>query len=210
MKKSLKALILLLSIGLFFTSCHRNNPQPKPQPNQFTYKGNDYELSSLYVMEYQGQNSTGGYDFDLAFFSPGFTVYEGKNDIDSITGSGPVMVIELSSKTQNFPSPRTYHVVTNSSSGDQTGTISFGDMYLDYDAATDDGTDYLIDGGTMDISGSMSYVEIKFSLVDENGNAVTGYYKGAVKRKYYSTEKSLKVVNKYQKNKALRFVVDHR
>lgn len=198
----MKVLFILLAASLFFASCKQDNSKPA---NHFTYKSSDYNLSSFYMMEVPSQNSAGAYGFELIFLSNGFTVYEGLNDIDSISGSGSVLYVVLASATASFPGEVTYQVDTSymdNFNNCTAGTVAMGAVDPNLDIDSDDGPRYYIVGGTMDISGSLDNVNIKFNLIDENGDAITGTYKGAVDKKFMMLiGKSSKVVWKYSKKK---------
>ncbi|MBN2639809.1 MAG: hypothetical protein JXR65_12070 [Bacteroidales bacterium] len=70
---------------------------------------------------------------------------------------------------------------------------------MNYDIYAEDGIDLYIEGGYAKISGTVDEVEVEFDFIDESGDVVTGYFKGPVTRKYYSSDSFKNTFYNYKK-----------
>lgn len=180
--KKLSGLILgiLLIVGMLSSGCKKEEETPK---NHMIYDGVEYDLSQG-VLDYWGQANEGSYNLDLVLLSSGFTLHEVGGEIDSLSGIGHGIVIELYSSSSTELVAGDY--LWNSEGNGQVGTFEYADAVFNWNTQTDDGSDAIANGGQVNVSKNGDEYEIGLDLTMEGGKTLTGYFKGVLK--YYDSD----------------------
>jgi len=188
--KKLTGLILgiLLIVGMLSSGCKKEEETPK---NHMIYDGVEYNLSQG-VLDYWGQAGEGSYILDLVLLSSGFTLHEVGGEIDSLSGIGHGIVIELFSSSSTELVAGDY--IWNSEGNGQIGTFEYADAVFNWNSQTDDGSDAVANGGRVNVSNNGDEYEIGLDLTMEDGKTLTGFYKGALK--YYNSEYANRATDK--------------
>lgn len=201
MKKLVKLFCALFLASSMFISCDKDDDDN--EKNHFTSGGKEYALTQG-AFENYGLTDTAdyehdGYNLDLFLFSDGFTISTDSDGEMDVTGTGQYLYFELfTSKGSEFDS-REY--TFNDSVPYPVGTFDYGEFNLNYSEDIDD-NEIEITSGKVTISKDGDMYSISIDCVDENKNAVTGFYKGSLKYFDYTVEeksagiKSAKVLKK--------------
>jgi hypothetical protein len=181
MKKIAFLLLGALIVGILFTGCKDDEEDDGPSGNYMKYGDTEYELSQGFLENYGKFVREPGYNLDLTFISSGFTVHESDGEIDSLSGTGHGIYFEMFTVNNNRLEIMTYQYDPDET--EEAGTFDYADGVLDYNIEAEEGTMFYIDQGTVTVSKNEGEYEISFDCRDEDGAAVTGYYKGTLK--YY-------------------------
>jgi hypothetical protein len=133
------------------------------------------------VLEFYGKIRGPGDNIDLTLLSAGFTIHETGGLIDSISGTGNGVNFEMFTTGTTALQVGDY-TFDNDSTGN-SGTFDYGNVILNYNTVTHQGTNQDITGGVVSVKSAGATYEITFNCTLKNGNGITGYYKGPLK--YY-------------------------
>lgn len=161
-----------------------------------TYNETEYDLSQGFL---QGYGKLGDYtanSLGLILLSPGFTVHDVDGEIDSLSGTGHGIVFKLFAtsldKIDIGDYIYTFEVVGNA------GTFAFSNGVLNYNMQTEQGDEFEINGGKLSIIQNGETYELKFDCTTDEGETITGFYKGSIK--YYFVGDNFKSSTKTIKN----------
>ncbi|MCG8699993.1 MAG: hypothetical protein MI922_18200 [Bacteroidales bacterium] len=188
MEKLIKLFCALFLASTMFISCDKDDDDEN-EKNHFTSGGKEYTLTQG-AFENYGLTDTAdlkhdGYNLDLVLLSDGFTIStDSVGDMD-ITGTGQYIYFELfTSKGTEFDS-REY--TYSESIPYPIGTFDYSEFNLNYSEDIDD-NEIEITSGKVTISKDGDMYSISIDCIDENNNAVTGFYKGTLKYYDYTVE----------------------
>jgi hypothetical protein len=189
MKKFRLLLMLLLAVVVLAPGC--KDDDDKTPSNHMTIAGTDYEMSQA-VLENYGQFSGPGYNFDLILLSPGFVMHEVNGELDSVSGVGHGISLEIFTATEEMLSSGVYTYDSNGT--ENPGTFDEGSAIVDFDTAIEDGTYYEINSGKLTVEKSGNTYTFSFDGTATNNVKVTAYFKGVpIIYDYSDDTKSAKV-----------------
>jgi hypothetical protein len=166
--------------------------EPGVTPNHMTYNGKDYELTKGTIENY-GELASGTFNNDIMIMS-GYTVHDASGEIDSLSGTGYLLYFEMFSSQGEKLDIGDY--VYEADSMGMVKTFDYAQVAVNYDLSLPDGgTGSVlkdITAGTAKVGISGNEYEINFSGKDEDGVAVSFYYKGSLKYYDYSSKSSIK------------------
>jgi hypothetical protein len=192
-KLFLGAIIVVVIIAS--VSCNpdkEEGEEPGDITNHMTYNGKDYELTKGTIENY-GELASGTFNNDIMIMS-GYTVHDASGEIDSLSGTGYLLYFEMFSSQGEKLDIGDY--VYEADSMGMVKTFDYAQVAVNYDLSLPDGgTGSVlkdITAGTAKVGISGNEYEINFSGKDEDGVAVSFYYKGSLKYYDYSSKSSIK------------------
>lgn len=188
MKKATNIILatFILSI-LFMVGCKKDSDSPSYKMN---YDGTDYSLSQGFLENFGKWTDEMDYNMGIVLLSSGFTVHEANGELDSLSGIGHGITFDLYTTSSNKIDIGVYTYESNDTG--QAGTFGYGDGVINYNSATEDGTEFDIAAGKLTIVQNGDTYELNFECTADNGKHVTGYFKGSLKYFDMSDTKSLK------------------
>lgn len=183
MKKLFQLLIGLIAISTLSFQCSDDNAT---QRNAITYQNEVYNIDKG-VLEFYGNIRGSGNNIDLTLLSASLTIHETDGLIDSISGTGNGVNFEMFTTGTTALQVGDYTFDTDSTGN--SGTFDYGNVILEYNTATNQGTNLDITAGVVSVKSAGAVYEITFNCTLENGNGLTGYYKGPLK--YYDNTQGL-------------------
>lgn len=177
MKKIIQLLIGLTVIIILPFQCMKDN---STQKNSITYQNQVYNIDKG-VLEFYGKIRGNGNNIDLTLLSSSLTIHETNGLIDSISGTGNGVNFEMFTTGTTALQVGDYTFASDSSGN--AGTFDYGNVILNYNTTTNQGTNQDITGGAISVKSAGAVYEITFNCTLKNGNGLTGYYKGPLK--YY-------------------------
>jgi hypothetical protein len=182
MHKFLKSLLFTFAVSSLFVSCSKDAVEKK---NFIAYDGVEYPLTKAYFEGYGQDQPNEGYLIDAYFFSEGINVIGANpNQIDSLSGSGTVVYLELFSNIKDLLEKGDYIYDANQTY--LSNTFDFGLVGLNFDINNGNGSVFDISGGKVSVKTSGTSYEITFDLTESGGKKITGSYSGEVKYQAYS------------------------
>jgi hypothetical protein len=175
MTKSLVILVTIFLLVLSFSSCRKDTKTEAPlQNNDLIVEGTEFVLSQGYL-EYCGGDGS-GYKFNLYLMSSGITINGVKSVLDSVSGSGHVVNIEInSSRSDKLPSGN--YIFNNTG---LAGSYKVAGYVLNWNA-TQQIVFNLITSSAINVVNNGSEYELIFSGTSQNNSPVSIYYKGNLK-----------------------------
>ncbi|TXC85250.1 hypothetical protein [Luteibaculum oceani] len=163
MKNILKLALPVLACVVII-ACKKEDKEETPAPNKgsVTYDGKTYTMNRVIIEDNGLDTSVGLTNIDIIMLTEGVVTHESNGQIDSVSGSGSVLVLELYSDFNGALKTGVYNFA------DTTVSInSIGDAYIiaDYNFTTDEGGSYTqFESGSANItSASSSRVAFNFS-----------------------------------------------
>jgi predicted heme/steroid binding protein len=193
--KNLKTTFLtLLAVSILFVACKKDDEDSTPK-NQMTIAGTEYDFSQGFIENYGTWLLIEAYNFDVTLISSGLTIHEIGGEIDSISGIGHGISFELFSSDSTDLAIGEY--VYDENDDGNAGTFSYAGAVVNFNAETEEGTEYDITEGKVKVSQNGGNYELSFDCKTEEGTIITGFYKGNLKLYNYTDGlKSEKVKNK--------------
>ena len=185
MKNVSNFLIAAFMLSIFFVGCKKDDDTPK---NQMQYKDVEYDLSQGFLESYGKLGDNTANNYSLILLSSGFTTYEEDGEIDSISGIGHGIVFDLFATRTDKLDIGDYLYVSEGSGN--AGTFNYANGVLNYNAQTEEGVEFDIDGGKLTVVQNGDTYELKFDCTTEEGKQITGFYKGSLK--YYKVGDNFK------------------
>jgi hypothetical protein len=179
------AIIALLTSALITSpSCKKEEEQKR---NIMTFDGKEYTLAHGAIVHYGRVNDDPlTYSLDLTLLSPGFKLHSSGLSIDSLSGAGTGIYLELFSEDSLLLLTGDYNY--SNEYAPQPFKLNYGDFVIDYTMEDETGEIYEITEGTVTIKLSYDIYEVTINCKDENGKEVTGFYSGML-RLYYDFNK---------------------
>lgn len=170
-------LCLLVAFPLLFTSCGGDDDSSDDgsgtiTQNEFTYEGTNYDISTAIVENFgmYGNN----YNFDLSLTDAVITNENGEPTTSETSFTG--VYFEMFSENENTLLPGTYTYISELEE-DWSAAFSFDYAEIIFINSIDDENYIEILDGTVTIAEDNTF-EVSFTGVDEDGNTISGYYKG--------------------------------
>ena len=168
-----KLIILTVFIGLF-NACQSDDADPV-KTNQIKVTTNSFNVTNAVLID-DGSTFNGVTELELFLTTSGITVLNVNGELE---GKGDFLSLTLFSSEQSALKAGSY------SYNDQDGSaflLNRGFHFFNFDAALGDGQtgDKDIESGNVIVEVANNQYTITINLVDESGNTVTGYYKGAL------------------------------
>ena len=163
-------LLAILASFVMFSSCKKDEEKDY---GSFTYNGTEYSFSGGFL-QYWGQSvDTVGHGFDLILYTKGASVTS-VTGYHMPTGGGEALTFYVYSTSKDGISSGQY---TYTAGWDKmAGTFDWGDIMLDLNS-----TDYTsFEDGSITVTWANNSYEINFNLIDVNGKALGGNYKGSL------------------------------
>ncbi len=95
--------ILSLVIMALLPGCKKDNIE-EARNNAISFDSKEYALSEGYLEYYGKVPGKGSYNLDLTLLSSGFTVHEANGGIDSVSGTGNIVYLEVFTADSVFDS----------------------------------------------------------------------------------------------------------
>ncbi len=166
-------LAVLFVLPLFFVACSDDDDDNgNGLSNHFTYDGETYALDLGFIMNY-GQWWGDGYNFDIFLHSDGIEISDNFMDV---TGEGHGIYFEMFSPNEDDLTPGTYN--WDGSDEGNPFTYTWGDIIMDWDFETDEGTEITFSGGNVEVEKSGSNYTIRVAVTAEDGKEITAYFRG--------------------------------
>ena len=187
MEKISKLFYGLIIASSLLISCDKGNDNDIPQRNHLKIRGTEYVLSKgiyeNYGLMIDDLLQHDGYNLDLTLVSEGFTISTDSFGYADVSGSGQaIYFVMFSSKGDEFDS-RDY--TFSSSEPHPIGTF---DDSSAWGIITSVGSaEATIKSGKVTISKGSSEYSITIDCISENGEAVTGFFKGSLQYFDYTT-----------------------
>ncbi|OQX77956.1 MAG: hypothetical protein B6D64_07500 [Bacteroidetes bacterium 4484_276] len=193
--KNLKTTFLaLLAVSVLFVACKKDDDNDPPK-NQMTIAGVEYDLNQGVIENYGTWSSVEAYNFDLTVLTSGFTIHDSDGEIDSISGIGSGISFELFSFDSTEIAKGEYVYVADGNG--QAGTFTYAGAAVNFNAETEEGTEYEITEGKVTVSQNGGSYELSFDCKTDGDVSVTGFYKGNLKHYDYTGDvKSGKIKNR--------------
>jgi hypothetical protein len=176
MRNLLKLFIGLAIISVFAVSCTKDDVKK----NIFKVGNTEYGLNSGHLLNYGVSGN--GYNLDLRLYSEGLNLQEEGDGYMAAVGAGKLVYLWLTTSTANSLDAGVYNY---SSTPGIVGTFRSGYYNLSYNHVLDaddwnSANTVDIATGSITVSKNSGEYEITIDCTDENGNVITGYYKGAI------------------------------
>lgn len=179
MKNATNIILATFILGiLFMVGCKKDSNSSN---NKMNYDGTDYNLSQGFLENFGQWTDEMDYNMGIVLLSSGFTVHEVDGEIDSLSGIGHGIVFDLFTTSINKVEVGVYTYDAGESG--QAGTFNYSNGVINYNSATEDGTEFDITAGKLTIVQNGDTYELNFDCTADNGKHVTGYFKGSLK--YY-------------------------
>ncbi len=178
MKLIYSTVVALLVISLFTIGCKKDKDD-EGSKNYFKVDGTEYELTGGFIENYGFYDNA--YNLDLTLIGPGVTIHHNSGEVDSLSGTGQAMYLEIYTSQAGQLDVRDY--TFDQSANGTSGTFDTGMIGIGYNFSVGGGTLYIVNGGTATVKAVGSEYEISFNLT-ASGKNVTGYYKGSLQ--YYN------------------------
>ncbi len=193
-------------MGIILFSCdNKDDEEGIAQKNHFKIGEIEYELSKGTCENYGQMEDLEwryvGYNLDLILFSSGFAIKKDSDGEMTFSGSGHMIYFEMfSSKATEFDS-RDYSFST--SEPHPIGTFDYGDFSLSYTEYNDENW-VEIKSGKVSISKTGAEYSISINCISENGETVTGFFKGPLQYFDYTFETKSANLKLLKKSKRYR------
>jgi hypothetical protein len=173
MKNVLKLFVAFIAIGLLTFGCKKDDVKK----NFLKIGDTEYELTAGSIKNWGGTTS---YNLDLRLFTDGVQFVSGNH-----SGTGPLIYFEMYTTNGLGLDSRDY--VYDAVGSENIGTFDWSYYFTNYDSGNGSSLD--LNSGTVTVNKSGSVYEIEFNGTDQNGKAITGYFKGEIP--IYNVPKSL-------------------
>jgi len=174
MKNLLRLFIGLAIISVITVSCKKDNAKKSTLKIGTT----DYELSTGHIKNYGGQSV---YNLDLRLYTNNINFQAETGGYMTYAGSGQLIYFELYTSLSTELDARVYNY---NSSSQASGAFDKAYYYEDYsyilNSGNTNGTKVYITSGSITVAKNGSEYEIDINCIDENGKAITGYFKGEI------------------------------
>ncbi len=188
MKIERKILTIILLGLIIFAGCKKDKKESTLN-NYLKYEGTMYPISKGYLENWGKWSDEGDNNLDLTLVSDGINVVEVGGEIDEWTGTGNGIRFWMYSTSSTRLDDGNY--VYDELITEQAGTFEWGEFVVNYSMENEEGdVDQYIEGGTVTVEKSGDIYEITINCTDEDGIAVTGYFKGTLKYYDYDKKKS--------------------
>lgn len=187
MKKYFYSIFWVLFVSFYFIRCEEAFQNDLIKKNYLKIGNYEYDLSTG-VLEYNSQaEGNEGFDLDLGLFSKNVIISGNDNGGYGILGSGEIIQFDMFTSNERFLDKGIYsfqntppYPIGTFSYGLYTVGWEQGDLSLD--------NTFRISSGKITVDKKGKEYEISIDCKDENGNDVTGYYKGALQ--YFNSSDS--------------------
>jgi len=170
--------VLLIGATTIITIMGGCKKEDSKANNHMTHNGVEYQLDKG-ILESYGRWDDEGYGMDLVLLSPGFIIHEINGEIDSLSGIGHGIMFELFSNSSDKLDIGNYSWDENDDG--IPFTMIYSDAVMNWNIQTGDGMELEADNGELKIISSEGGYELSFSLTMEDGNTLSGFYKGTLK-----------------------------
>lgn len=178
----LQGIWLLMALLAMLSSCRKDSIEDA-RKNAIGYDNKEYGLSEGYIEYYGRIPGKGSYNLDLTLLSSGFTLYEANGVIDSVSGIGNIVYLEVFTADTFFDSkPYTF----DPEESHEAGTFDRAAVGLNLNVNTYEGEFLTIASGSFKINRETDLYEVTLNCRNETGKAITAYFKGTMK--YYNYE----------------------
>jgi hypothetical protein len=173
---------LSLTFIMMLAGCKKDS-NDDVSTNAIKFDNKEYILASGYLEYYGKVTGRASYNMDLTILSSGFTVHETSGQIDSVSGIGNILYLEIftadstiDSQTYTFDPAETH----------EAGTFDHGAVGLNLDVMTYEGEFFAIASGSFKINKKADDYEVTLNCRNNAGKDITAYFKGPMK--YYNYE----------------------
>ena len=167
-----KIYLLLVSFGLFITSCEKDDDTGDPsKSNSFTYKGVEYTIDKCDLTYWGISNDVYELSFDL--YSNDYEQLGFDNEENRL-GNGFKIYIDLYTNSSTEVSDGTY----NYGSQESAGVFYNGEFNIFKDGVASVADDNEIESGKVVVTKNGDSYNVTFEGVDNTGATISGNYEG--------------------------------
>ena len=167
--KLIRLVTVILLASTLLISCSKDNTGTK---NYFKVGGTEYALSTVYMRRLGLNNSGKNYITNLVLLTGDMK----RNSVGWYKGRGNIVNFIMHTTTDQVIDSRVFVFKKNS----ETGTF-YGEYILDVDILNDTHGDHSrYTDGTVSVSKDGLYYTVIIDCVDQKGQKVKGFYKGAI------------------------------
>jgi hypothetical protein len=178
----LQGIGLLMAIIAMLGGCKKDS-NDEARNNAISYDNKEYALLDGYIEYYGKIPGKQSYNLDLTLLSSGFTLHEENGVIDSVSGTGNILYLEVFTADTVFDSkPYTF----DPEETHEAGTFDRAAVGLNLNVLTYEGEFLTITSGSFKINKKTDLYEVTLNCRNANGKAITAYFNGTMK--YYNYE----------------------
>jgi hypothetical protein len=188
MRKLFNPIAGVFLLGLFLGGCGNDDgteglagDENLNKKNHFKVGNTEYELSDGSLENY-GEDVYGewheGYNLDLLLVSKNLKITQREDGGMDVTGSGNAIYFEFfTSEGSSLDNGDYEHGAADFF---PVGTYDYASYYIDVDTGEEEDNDVRISTGKITVKRDGQEYELTIDCKDEDGKAVTGYYKGTL------------------------------
>jgi hypothetical protein len=154
MKKLSSVFLAIFIISFLIVRCGKESSTPK---NALTYQDQTYNVDQG-ILENYGKIHGSGNNLDLTLLSSSLVVHETNGLIDSISGTGNGINLEMFTNSTTALAVGDYTFDKDSTGN--PGTFDYGNFILNYNTATNQGTIEDISGGVVTVKSAGTTYEL--------------------------------------------------
>ena len=176
-----KSLCVFLFVSLILWGCKDKEEEVIVPKNIIAYNGTEYDLSQGLLIDYGQFSKDEGHTQVLFLYSSGITVHENAGKIDSTSGTGQLIYLEMFSPVTGLlaDGEYTYDIYKTY----KPSTFDYAYAVLNADYYTAEGDLYEMISGKVTVKKEKENYTISFDCIEGEGKHITGFYKGPLK--YY-------------------------
>lgn len=166
--------IVFIAVLSFLASCGSDDDTIANKVNQITVNTQAFKITNATMFNEGTFN--GVTEFDLYFTDSGITI----NDDKDITGKGDLLYLRLFSSQEKELTAGKY---LYNDQDDSSFLLNRATHFFEFESSKGDGErgGIDIDSGSVSVAIENDIYTITLNLIDEDGKAVKGYYKGTLK-----------------------------
>ncbi len=167
-------MLALVAMPLVFVSCSDDDDDDNGlTANHFSYDGTTYDLAGGIL--FTGEGTGDAYVISMFLHSPGIQFSDEDKDF---TGEGHGVSLTLLSPEEHQPGTGTYNF--DGSFSFELYTFTDGEVVIDFNAETEEGTQLPITGGSVEVEESGENNRVTFTLETTDGSTITGQFSGSM------------------------------
>lgn len=173
-----KLLCIFLFISSIMLGCKDKEEEIIVPKNVIAYNGVDYDLSKGILIDYGQFGKDEGHTQVLFLYSSGITVHENEGKIDSTSGTGQLIYLEMFSPVANMLGDGEYTYDIYKTYKPSTFDYAYAVLNADYYAGEGDLYEMISGKVTVKKEKEKDNYTVSFDCIEGEGKHITGFYKG--------------------------------